>query len=202
MNPYYINFLCNALLGRNPDQYFNQHKRDIIQAAKLIRYKIPTASGKAFRGIILGQDHCIDLKCKPLSHIRFVSFSENREIAKTFADTLHPMSMMMHLIRPKDQGYLIEYEYEACELLFHYTWIDFLKLERYLPISALIEQKEVMIKAGPTFQLTTFEPGTSDQNLNRDHENFEPIEFKQYRNGELKMTPHEFLNHINRKYRL
>lgn len=126
--------------------------------------------GAVFRGICLDPKDAQGLKLKPFSHARYISFSEDLEIAKTFADMDHDMSAFFRASSPYFKGYLISHSIAGLhEVMFHWNWAKELGLKNYLGhnIESVMEQKEVIIYArGQVFDLTPFDRGSSNKALN------------------------------------
>jgi hypothetical protein len=159
---HYINFICNALTASSTDvdKYYLQNKQSIDSYAKLMLEKYPVERKTLFRGILL-ENHKSS-RLNPLTHIQFLSFSESLKVAQDFADINSSISFAMRQSYPNSEGYLITHTPSYDEILFHYSWVDLLGLDWYLPkdsIELIRDQKEVTIKqAMRSFELQKYDP--------------------------------------------
>lgn len=144
---HYMNFILNALAGRNPDKYFRQHQEAILKHLRILQRDLPVSSEKIYRGILLEPKK--ELVLKPLWHITYLSFSSDRNVAKVFADMDHQMAFMVRFQNPNYEGFLIEHTPEPDEILFHHSWAGPLRIEEIFRASGaepvVAEQKEVML---------------------------------------------------------
>ena len=155
---HYLNFVLNALTGHNPDEYFRTYEKEILYVQRQLLTRFSPKARILYRGVLAAPNL---ERLLPLDHITYLSFTEDLEVAETFADPNSPMADFVKLKFPDFVGYLIEHVPQADEVLFHYDWADFLSLSLYLDDSILKEQKEVIIKqTGIVFELIPFS-GTS-----------------------------------------
>lgn len=144
---HYMNFILNALAGRNPDGYFKKHEMEIMSYLEILQREFPIPTETIYRGILLDPNR--DLVLKPIPYITFISFSSELQVAKNFADMLHPMSTFVRMKNPEYEGYLIEHTPEPSEILFHYSWAGPLRVEEIFRAngmeSVIADQKEVML---------------------------------------------------------
>jgi hypothetical protein len=165
---HYINFICNALTasGIEVDKYYLDNKQSIDSYAKLMLQKYPVERKVLFRGLLL-ENHK-HTRLDPLGHIQFLSFSESLKVAQDFADIESSISFAMRNSYPNSEGYLITHTPTYDEILFHYSWVDLLGLDWYLPkdgIELIKEQKEVTLKQTmKSFELQKYIP-TKNFNL-------------------------------------
>jgi hypothetical protein len=149
---FYINFICNALLGGNPqavDSFYATNESAIMRGAKLMQDKYPPKDYVYFRGILLEPKHLNGDLLKPLTHIKYLSFTEDETIANDFGDVKSEMSLFVMQQYPKSKGYLIEHKANLDEILFHHSWIDMLGLDMYFnaeSMQVIKQQKEVILK--------------------------------------------------------
>lgn len=147
----YLTFITNALLAATPDTdlYYKQNERQILNTAIKINEKFPVTLGQVYRGILLKPDSAKDSILKPLEFIKYLSFTEDKEVALEFADTKSDLSLFVMRQHPDSKGYLIEHNVTLDEIVFHHSWIDALHLNLYFDhasINTLKQQKEVLIK--------------------------------------------------------
>lgn len=166
MKGHYMNFILNALAGRNPDSYYDVHKKFIDGWLKQWRATHPLSPVKVYRGVILDPKEVEKWggKLPPLEHIRYISFSEDKEIAEVFADMLNPMAQFFRAKHPKHEGYLIEHTADLSEILFHHAWTKELEIVKYFGEETrhVYEQKEVMLaNTFMTFNLIPVKRGQS-----------------------------------------
>jgi hypothetical protein len=107
MEKYYYNFILNALAGTNPDEYFQEHREQILTVTRYLQEKLPVPQEKVYRGILL--DPKRDLVLKPIRHITYISFSTDINVARSFADPTHQMAAFFRIKHPTYEGYLIEH---------------------------------------------------------------------------------------------
>jgi hypothetical protein len=104
----YINFLLYAIVGKmgEADDILRQYKQEIYDiAAHSLRGYVPNVT--LYRGVLL--EPC-DIKDGKLYHdqrLTFVSYSEDQDVARWFADVKSIMSSYVRKQRPKVEGYLI-----------------------------------------------------------------------------------------------
>lgn len=150
----YIEFVCKALLGGNPketDSFLEKNKDAIYETAKLMHEKHPIESKTLYRGILLEPQYSKNLVLDPMPNVKYLSFSESKDLALTFADTEDFMSQFVMERRPESRGYLIEYKPDLDEILFHYSWFDVLGLDMNFSsqcVKVIEEQQEVTLKQG------------------------------------------------------
>lgn len=154
----YINYVVFGLrCNKNADHLFSQYSQEIVKVAAFLRANTNMRGvGKVHRGILLQDEYAKDLIIKPVLHCSFLSFSEDIEIAKSFADINSEISAYVRMERPDSKGYLIEYEPSAMEILFHWTWAEVLQLDKtgMVDMELIRNQKEVMVmQTGKEFPL-------------------------------------------------
>ena len=157
----YINFICNALLGANPrdtDAFFELHQKEIENTAKMMQEKHPIIELKSiYRGIILKDQDIKNGVLEAMSQIKYLSFSEDVEIAKIFANTESTMSSYLMAKVPDAKGYLITHTPSMGDILYHHSWVDVLGLDMFFgrgSMAVIREQKEIILKQrGMSFKL-------------------------------------------------
>ena len=162
---HYGNFTLNALAGRNPDDYYTQHQKDIDATADVLRHRFgPKEGSTVYRGIILDPSEVHNGAVKAVPEIKFVSFSEDRKIALAFADPANPMAEFLHQKYPNKVGYMIEEQYQPEQLLYHNSWSKVLPIERAFGDDAKITamQKEVILKPQTEYRVTPVKTGSSN----------------------------------------
>jgi hypothetical protein len=170
----YLGFLHTAILpltSKAGDMIYGQYSDDIEYAAQCLREGLGYTPVLLYRGILVDR-HDIDSQgcLVPIPHIRYLSFSERREVAEYFADPDSPMSGLLIRHRPLARGYLIQYTPAADEVLFSWRWVEALNLNaignhlsRVQPTSGewdpmlVSSQREVIIRqTGRHFSLEPF----------------------------------------------
>jgi len=148
----YIHFVGHALLGYDPnanDKFLTDNKKEIEEVASFMLERYPIKEGIIYRGLLLVERDIKDSTLEPLEHIKYLSFTEDKEVALDFADTSSEISQFFMKKEPLAKGYLVEQFLKKEEVLFHYSWADSLGLYMLLGEDSrtLIEkQKEVMLK--------------------------------------------------------
>jgi hypothetical protein len=163
--PFYFNFILNALTGHNPDWYFRDHEAAIRYYARALQLSSKLQPCKVYRGVLTVATP--NGLITPHDHCTFLSFSEDRKIAECFADIDHPMSIFVRRQHPSFTGFLIEHVAQPEEVIFHWKWAEPLVLHQYLEngIDVILEQKEVMLfQSGKTFKGIEFPRGGSLKN--------------------------------------
>jgi hypothetical protein len=125
----YLNLLSYLLLGKtkevdeflsNPEARLSLTKgrNQLIQ-----KHNLQLKTKKLYRGILLEEESLLSqgTKLKPLNYIQTISFTEDKNVALTFADTKSEISSFVMFARPKSVGYLIEYTPWENEILFDYS---------------------------------------------------------------------------------
>jgi hypothetical protein len=163
---HYGNFVFNALMGRNPDEYYTQHQKEIDAVATALRNRLgPQTGSPIYRGIILDPSEVQNGIVKGVPEVKYVSFTENKDVATAFADTQNPMAEFMRMKYPNKKGYLItKTNYDPKQLLYHHSWSKVLPMHLAFDendIRLLEKQKEVMLKPENEYKVTPIEPGAS-----------------------------------------
>lgn len=121
----YFNWSSSALLGTNPtasDWYLRKNYNTIQQVATCLLNKMNYQPKEIYRGILMHDEALTEL----LSHsnMTYLSFSEDINIAKSFADINGFGSQfgINHLLGTN--GYIVTYMPDASEVLFHHSFID------------------------------------------------------------------------------
>ena len=161
---HYGNFALNALAGRNPDQYYEEHQSDIDAVADKLRLKYGPKEGTTiYRGIILDPSEVHNGVVKSVPEIKYASFSDDKDVALAFGDPKNPMSEPLMSRYPNKRGYLITQTYDPKQLLYHHSWSDALNVRAAFGDDANFTnlQKEVMLKPQPEYHVVPIEAGIS-----------------------------------------
>jgi hypothetical protein len=137
-----------ALLGGNPvaaDQLLKANLDIIKEISGVLLGKFNYTPKEIYRGIILPNE--ID-ELKPHENFTYLSFSEDRKIAESFANpTPTGFGSLFYLGK---YGYVIEYIPKPEEVIFHYKFMELLPyrsvfIKAGLGDETLNEQKEVTL---------------------------------------------------------
>ena len=117
---YYIHFVMFAVLGRmaEADGLMRSHGRTIRTIASALG-KAPIEIRPVYRGLLLDPT-------KPYrrdERLTFLSWSEDRDVARWFASRQSYVSEPLVQSNPKLRGYLARLE-EPQRVLFHHAWIN------------------------------------------------------------------------------
>lgn len=135
----YVTWAIYAIGGQTPeaDAVMRAHRADVLAGAASQREMFPTPlvptplgvhSGVLYRGVLLEPEdvtpHPVQGDTlKPDVHLESVSFTEDLDVAHYFADPESHMSALVKQMRPKAEGYVIEYQvHEDDVVLFHHAW--------------------------------------------------------------------------------
>ena len=161
---HYGNFVLNALMGRNPDEYYSQYQKEIDKVADILRNRFGPKTGTTiYRGIILDPSEVNNGIVKSVPEVKYVSFSENKNVAVGFADPHNPMAQFLMMRYPNKKGYLITEHYDPKLLLYHHSWSRIFPMEKIFGKDAkIIElQKEVILKPEPEYKVVPIQSGES-----------------------------------------
>jgi hypothetical protein len=144
----YFQWSCRALLGGDPvatDKFLNDNIDVIKTVAQVMLKKVNYYPTEIYRGIILPEE--VD-ELKPHKNFTYLSFSEDRKIAESFADP--SPSGFGTLFFLGEYGYLIKYVPKIEEIIFHYSFLNLLPYQEVFIKAGygddlLVEQKEVTI---------------------------------------------------------
>jgi len=153
-------------MGRNPDEYYAQHQKAIDAVASTLQTRLgPRTGSPIYRGIILDPSEVQNGVLKGVPEIKYVSFTENKEIAIAFADTKNPMAEFMRFKYPNKVGYLItKNTYDPKQLLYHHSWARLLPMQQAFgdDVKILEKQKEVMLKPEAEYHVEPVPAGASN----------------------------------------
>jgi hypothetical protein len=162
---HYGNFVLNALSGHNPDVYYTRHQREIDAIAAALQNRLGPRTGTTiYRGIILDPSEVHNGVVKNVPEIKYVSFTENKEVATAFADPKNPMAQFLMQLYPNKQGYLItKTNYDPKELLYHHSWSRLFPMQQIFGTDAksLEIQKEVILKPESEYSVEPVQAGAS-----------------------------------------
>jgi hypothetical protein len=154
----YIEFVKEALFGDSVseiDKMFKRNEEKILSSAKLMREKFKVNENVLYRGVIL--DNKLSNTLKPLPDAKFLSFTEDYEIAKNFANINNDLAKYLVNEMNNPKGFIIEHIANLDEILFHYSWAELIGLDMYFNEEVMLliqEQKEVILEQrGRTFNL-------------------------------------------------
>jgi len=163
----YYHFLVGALTGINckaMDALLRKQKSVILKVSNVLAKNLNTPDRLLHRGIIVEDSH-IDffgknLVLKPYKGMEYLSFSEDIEVAKEFADRESDMSKPLATVYPEAKGYLIEARPPKNVVLFHWSWAEYLGLQNAVGIidmELIKHQKEVItIQQGDYFKVEPY----------------------------------------------
>lgn len=127
----YLEFVWESIFGTSPTRahsLYLKNKNQILSSASLMREKFPIKNNIFYRGVILNPKKIPGKSLEPISDINFISFTEDRKVAEYFADKTSEVSRELARNIPNAAGYLIEYQAELSEILFHHSWTPHLGL--------------------------------------------------------------------------
>lgn len=147
----YVEFVYRALVPcGGVDQFFAQNRAAIDRAAVVFRELFEFKSQPLYRGILLDPVDAETGKLAPVHKVRYLSFSESKNVALEFADINERISRFIRQRTPHFRGYLICYTPDVNEVLFHHSWADRLGFHK-LPLpnwdsGVVREQREVLLR--------------------------------------------------------
>lgn len=115
----YVNFALNAILGYmgEADVLLRRYPREIVGVAREIERKHPIPNMPLHRGVLLDPTLGLDN-----NHFPFVSWSEDQDVAKWFADRHSYISEPYRKFAPEARGYLLAIPVATRPVLFHHSW--------------------------------------------------------------------------------
>lgn len=116
----YINFVLHAVYGRlaEADCLMRLHGAAIRDVADALRERHPIDERPLYRGMLLDPDLGLG------THFPFVSWSEDRDVARWFGDPRSYISEPFRAYHPEAQGYMLAIDAPRSRVLFHYTWAE------------------------------------------------------------------------------
>jgi hypothetical protein len=119
---FYINFVIHAILGRlaEADALMCIAGDEIRDMADALAHKRPVAAMPIYRGILLDPEVPYDADPK----LKFLSWSEDRDVALWFACPRSVVSEPLAQQKPQLRGYVAKLETPRSRVLFHYTWAN------------------------------------------------------------------------------
>lgn len=117
---YYANFVLHAVYGRlgEADYLMRLAGDQIREVADQLEANHPITKRPLYRGVLL--DPTLGLG----THYPFVSWSEDREVARWFADPRSYISEPFLAYHPEARGYMLSIEAPRSRVLFHHAWAD------------------------------------------------------------------------------
>jgi hypothetical protein len=124
----YINFALNAILGRlaDADAIMSAFGESVRRAAG--DFLLPRWT-PLYRGMMLDPE--TPLRPWP---IRFISWSEDRDVARWFASPRSSISGPLAESNPRLRGYLLSLSAPRARVLFHHAWV---RPERFAALALL-----------------------------------------------------------------
>lgn len=117
----YLNFVLHAVLGKlsEADALMSMVGNQIRSAADRIGAHHPVPPAPLYRGVLLepGKPYV------PNTRLTFLSWSEDRDVARWFACPRSAVSEPLAASNPRLRGHLIELAAAPPQLLFHYSWV-------------------------------------------------------------------------------
>lgn len=120
----YINFVLYSVLGKTAvaDEMMRRYGDGIRRVAARLRMKRPVPKRRLYRGILVEPSKVNGGKIRPDPKLKFISWSEDLEVACWFADPDSAMSAFMQTIRPGVEGFIVTTEQAPAPVLFYYEW--------------------------------------------------------------------------------
>ena len=119
----YVNFALHAILGRlrEADVLMRFALPHIRRVADRLSRDFPIEPKPLYRGVLLGPRESMTLDPR----YTFLSWSEDRDVARWFADPLSTVSQYVALAKPGCRGHIFEYDKGAPRprILFHHSWV-------------------------------------------------------------------------------
>jgi hypothetical protein len=143
---YYLNFVVYAVFGQMApaDQMMRQHGRNILRFASYLRREVGFSEEIEclYRGVAVNPRHVIDDTLPADPNLTFVSMSEDSEVACWFGHPHSSVSQFIFMQDPNRKGYMIEYEPDGDEILFHHEWADELNLIHLAALHPHIDENQ------------------------------------------------------------
>lgn len=119
---YYINFSLYAVLGRlaEADDLMEKHGAAIHRVAAFLARERPIRRVPLYRGMLVDRE----AQVRADSRYRFISWSEDRDVACWFAARDSIISEYVLESRPAVRGVILELAPTAGRVLFHYAWAE------------------------------------------------------------------------------
>jgi len=116
----YINFAIHAILGKlsAADALMSVAADEIRAVADRLASQHPRTSEPLYRGMLL--DPSLPFAADP--KLTFVSWSEDREVARWFACPRSVVSEPLARMKPELRGYVVELPAPRSRVLFHHGW--------------------------------------------------------------------------------
>jgi len=116
-------FIALAVVGKQKeaDAWLHSNKRHIERVARYLRSEMPVNPQKVYRGILLPAGEKKFKVAGKYQQQEYVSFTENLDVACWFA---RKESLIAPDLNYEVDGYIIEYQPENKEILFHHSWLD------------------------------------------------------------------------------
>ena len=116
----YINFALHAIYGRlaEADQIMRLGGDQVRRVAAQLAGRLPILPVPLHRGMLLDPDKPFTMDPK----LTFLSWSEDRDVARWFACPRSVVSEPLMQQNSKLRGYIVEIPKPTDRVLFHYTW--------------------------------------------------------------------------------
>lgn len=117
----YANFVLHAIYGRmgEADTIMQRAGDSVRHVADQLRAEHPIEPKALYRGMLLDPD--AQLRVDP--RYTFLSWSEDRDVARWFAWPNSVISQPLAASNAKLRGYVLTLEQPRSRVLFHYSWI-------------------------------------------------------------------------------
>jgi hypothetical protein len=115
----YINWILNAIYGRlaDADAIMQTARPGIQRVATMLQARWPIVERPLYRGMLLHPSCKLDTE----PSYSFVSWSEDRDVARWFGSPEAFISEPFTLRYPEARGYVLTLE-QPTNVLFHYSW--------------------------------------------------------------------------------
>jgi hypothetical protein len=120
----YLNWIVYAVVGdmSSADSLLRKNGAAIRSVARHLQQTKKPKIQTLYRGLLLEPEAVEERAIDQDPHVTFVSFSEDRDVACWFADPKSEMSSYVKKIRPRVEGWIMEYKPRLSDILFHYSW--------------------------------------------------------------------------------
>ena len=121
-------FIFLAITGKvqDADQFLGEYRRVVENVASYLRKQIPVKEQILYRGMLIPPSDVSVSRMAQDYGTGFVSFSADLEAACWFADSQVNLAGVVMEEKPDAEGWIGEYTPKNNEILFHYSWFDFL----------------------------------------------------------------------------
>jgi hypothetical protein len=138
MNPsIYINWILYSVYGlmAEADALRRQYGDEVDAVADELQRRCPVTPRPLYRGVLLDGAAPV---LRPEPNLTFLSWSEDRDVARWFGSTDSYISGPFATHYPEARGYVLELPHATTRVLWHHSWRDVLPLERLALMHPLI----------------------------------------------------------------